>query len=343
MRILYVNSGVRLIHEAIDNYIWHALNKTENEILTFDWLSRTELLESTFSHQHIPFDRNTLAQTIGDELIGVCARVQPDWVITLHGGAILSQTIETIQTILQIPCAVWLVDDPYEIKGSLQYAPAYHMVFTVDGSATQFYRERHINAHTLSLGFDPVAVRPHKHSILWDISFVGTGFPSRLEFFGEMLPKLPELRWALFGQQWNRLGTLPHLQVIERLVSPAEFQYIAQSTIVNLNLHRANDDASFFEGSISQLVPSHPNNRTFELAGMAAFQLIDHRLALSEYFSSDEIISFYPQEFVELAKFWSDPRHSTARDEISQRALVRATNEHTYDHRITTLISQLKG
>jgi spore maturation protein CgeB len=123
------------------------------------------------------------------------------------------------------------------------------------------------------------------------------------------------------------------LQLNGARIDTATCVKVFNATTINLNLHSATSDG---------LDPSADfvNPRTFELAACGAFQLVDHRSLLAEFFTSHEIVSFGSfDEVPRLIQRWlADPiaRHATA-----SAAQTRVLNSHTYVHRMKDLLAQI--
>ena len=83
------------------------------------------------------------------------------------------------------------------------------------------------------------------------------------------------------------------------------------------------------------------NVRTFEAAAAGAFQLVNYRSALEELFTlGDELITFENlDDLVEKVRYYL-PRDEERR-KIADRAQIRALRNHTYEHRLTTILSAI--
>lgn len=80
------------------------------------------------------------------------------------------------------------------------------------------------------------------------------------------------------------------------------------------------------------------NKRTFELAGIGAFQLTDERSALATYLTPDlEVVTFRgPKELRDKVLYYLDRPEERAA--IAERAHLRAHRDHTFERRLTTLL-----
>ena len=88
----------------------------------------------------------------------------------------------------------------------------------------------------------------------------------------------------------------------------------------------------------AQVVRQGTNMRTFECAGYGIPQLVEYRPGLEKYFEADrEILTFSgPEEMLDNAKkLLSDPEY---RKKLAANAMSRAAEEHTYVHRMQTIL-----
>lgn len=85
------------------------------------------------------------------------------------------------------------------------------------------------------------------------------------------------------------------------------------------------------------------NQRVFDVPCCGAFLLTDHRQQIEQLFEPGVEVALY-QDMDEipvmLDKFLNDPK---ARDNIAQAGRKRVLAEHTYDHRITSLLDTVKN
>lgn len=340
MRVLFVTSGLSTIHAALDDYIWDAFTQIEVPSSRFPWLSRSHPLESLFTREQIPVDRVIIGEIVGDLLIAECARFRPDWVLVHHGGNLLLSTLGTLHS-MGIRTAVWVVDDPYEILGHLQFAEGYDHVFTVERWAIKSYEELGVPATQLSLGAHPTLFQPLNMPRSWSWSFVGSGFPSRIAFFRQYAPHLLQYPGLISGQWWRPLPPSLHPIVNEGMATPFEVGAIYNGSGTNLNLHRRAHDPSFFKGSLDGSEIFSPNNRTFEIASTAGFQMASKVTDAEQYYAADEVIWFEDEEFPDLIRYWSHPDREHERRRVAERSHERTLRCHTYVHRVTTILEVL--
>ncbi|MDD3265788.1 MAG: glycosyltransferase [Burkholderiales bacterium] len=85
------------------------------------------------------------------------------------------------------------------------------------------------------------------------------------------------------------------------------------------------------------------NVRTFEAAGIGAFQMVDWRSGLAQLFKDGEEIVSYKSlsEMHQKIKYYLE--HPELREKIATAGKARAYLEHTYEHRLNLIIKTLDG
>jgi spore maturation protein CgeB len=161
-----------------------------------------------------------------------------------------------------------------------------------------------------------------------DVSFMGAGYPNRRLAFRELLG----FDFKIWGSDWDGDHVLaPCLQMGGARVSSEECVRIFNATKINLNLHSS--------VHVEQLVSRGDvvNPRTFEVAGCGAFQLVDERSLLPESFRDDEMATFTSLEDLKekIAYYLSKPEERVV---VAQRGRERVLAEHTYAHRMASLV-----
>ncbi|WP_195576046.1 CgeB family protein [Paenibacillus sp. 1001270B_150601_E10] len=324
MKLYYITSGYRRPIDILDNALIKALIASGYEIEFFLTNRRpiTELIPDIKKHA-------------------------PDLVITLCGpkSHLPVSIIHGIRS-LGLRTAVWFVDDPYAIDNALEVAAAYDYVFTIDSGCIPYYEASGCKqVFHLPLGTDldifrPYAVHP---SYATDVCFIGTGYKNRLETMQEMLAYIQEpIRVHLIGHFWEHVdwsqGVRPKLR--SKWINFTETPRYFNGAKIVLNLHRSEDDRYLDKNRTG--APAHSiNNRTFDISGCRAFQLIDYRSDLASYYEPDkEIVGFHtPKQGAELILNYL--HQDGARLDIAERAYRRTINEHTFLHRIASMMSIL--
>ena len=236
-----------------------------------------------------------------------------------------------------IPTAMWFVEDFRLFTYWKAFAP-YYDLFAVIQKDPFFGELRGIgqeNALYLPLAALPSFHRPleltpgEMREFGSELSFLGAGYPNRRKAFTQL--QLQGLK--IWGTEWEDEPRLaPYLQRQGRRISSEDAVRIFNATAVNLNLHSSiHTDQLVSKGDFV-------NPRTFEVASCGAFQLVDERALLPELFSRDEMAVFGSLEDLKerIAHFSAHPEE---RRRMADCARERVLKEHTYKHRMQTLLA----
>lgn len=186
------------------------------------------------------------------------------------------------------------------------------------------------NAHYLPVAFDdqaPATPVPTEPAI--PVSFVGAPYPNRVRFLSEMAG--PDVR--IFGEGWSRHPN-PSVAVGDRRLSEEECRVVYSRSKVNLNLHSSVDPEGFGQGDFV-------NPRTFDIAGLGQFQIVDQRQLLPLHFDVKSEVPAFPTwtAFKDAAKYFL--RHEDERKAIAANSRRRVLAEHTYAHRAREILNVL--
>lgn len=233
---------------------------------------------------------------------------------------------------------LWFVEDYLRFTYWKEMAKFYDFVFTIQkGECLDLIKQAGAGeVHYLPAGCDPIVHTPMQltpeERQEWGspISFVGAGYHNRQQVFASFA----EMPFKLWGTEWP--GCKPFdrmLQKAGKRLAPEEYIKIFNATEVNINLH------SSTERDGVDPYGDFVNPRTFELAAVGAFQLVDERSYLPDVFEEGkEIITFKNTADLKekIAYYLNRPDERRA---IGQRARERALREHTYGHRIREMLS----
>ncbi|PLT45150.1 Spore maturation protein [Paenibacillus pasadenensis] len=276
-------------------------------------------------------------------VVQLAKELRPDAVIVLDGLQYPTEQVDAIR-VLGIRTAVWFTDDPYYSDITRKLAPHYDFVFTLESNTVEFYRQLGCpNVTYLPLGVNPAEFRPRNPdlSLRREISFVGSAYHKRVDFFNQITPYLATRDIAISGLWWERLRDFRLLQSKIRAghwMDPMETAATYNGAKIVINMHRAHDDETFNSNS-AQLTAISPNPRTFEISACGTLQLTDVRDDLARFYEPGVEIATYasPQELVEKIDYYLN--HEEERQAIAFRGMCRTMKEHTYAHRLTTMLS----
>lgn len=183
------------------------------------------------------------------------------------------------------------------------------------------------NYHYLPAAFDPDPKCPENgEEPAIPVSFVGAPYLNRVHFFG----KLRRHDFKIYGAEWNKYVN-PSIVVGDRRITESEARNIYQRSLININLHSSTMTDGFGGEDFV-------NPRTFELAGLGAFQLTDMRKLLTLHFDpADEVLALSNWEDMQKAIDYF-LEHESERTTFSKKAQERVLKEHTYKHRAQEIL-----
>jgi spore maturation protein CgeB len=237
--------------------------------------------------------------------------------------------------------AYWFVED-YRFKTYFrEIASSYDFFFHIQGDTLnqELARLGSPHGHYLPLAADPDLFKPITDPqatapFRAEVSFMGSGYPNRRHFFSELL----DFDFKIWGTEWDLSGPLgKRVQVNGRRVTTEETVLIYNAAQVNLNLH-----SSIFSNGLD-LDGHFINPRTFEIASCGAFQLVDERDPLPDFFTSGvELDTFRNLDDLrqKIDFYLSRP---DLRQEFGTRAREKVLAEHTYQHRMKTMLAFIRS
>lgn len=226
----------------------------------------------------------------------------------------------------------WFVEDFRIFTYWRSYAPLFDYYFTIqkDPFWDEMKQMGCRNFYYLPPAFDANVKtdEPERLPVI-PVSFVGAPYPNRVHFFS----RLNRPDFQIYGDAWARYGN-GSVVIGDRWISHEEARSIYRRSLININLHSSRDPASFGEGDFV-------NPRTFELAGLGAFQLTDMRRLMPLHFDLNEEITALTcwEEMTEAVDHFLGC--DSERQEMARRAQERVLREHTYRHRAEEIVSLL--
>ena len=275
---------------------------------------------------------------------GVAAAVeatQPDVVLALAQAPLGPAALAEIGASGAIR-VLWFVEDFRLLTYWRDVAAHYDYVFTIqEGECLQAIGAvSDARVSYLPCGFDPEIHRPltlgpaEQAAYGSDIGFVGAGYRNRRLALRAFL----DADFRIWGSDWT--GAHDLARVVQRggaRISTEEAVSIFNATRVNLNLH----SSTYHDGIDPR--GDFVNPRTFELAGSGAFQVVDARALLPPLFTAgtELAVATTLAEMRALAGYYL--AHADERAAMAACARRRALAEHTYGHRLETLLGAVVG
>ncbi len=240
-----------------------------------------------------------------------------------------------------VKIACWFVEDCHRFTSWKNIAPYCNFFFIIQKEPIISQLKRICtNTKYLPLAANPKIHRPlklsHSEKERWgaDISFVGAGYPNRIELFSRLLHFKS---FKIWGNDWNMAKDTPLYHKIQengRRVTTEEYVKIFNASKINLNVHSSMNPLEIGAGDFV-------NPRTFEIAACRAFQIVDKRSLLAELFTPDELVTFASMD--ELITLIDDFLASDyARKECASKSYKRIIKEHTYLHRMKEMMEYIE-
>lgn len=288
--------------------------------------NRFEQLEAGFLH--------TLSQAIFAQV----ETFEPDLVLALAQAPVSRQLLRRLAR-EGVTTAMWFVEDHNIFTYWRAFAPLY-TVFAVIQQEPFLSRLAEVGQKNAL--YLPMAALPDFHKTLQlsaaqeaefgaDIAFVGAGYPNRRVAFRAFARR----NFKIWGTEWDGENALAgNVQRGGARIDPETCVTIYNATKVNINLHSSVQNR--------ELVPAGDfvNPRTFELAAIGAFQLVDARGLMPELFAEDSLATFTNMDEL-IAKAEHFLAHPEARAAYAARAKACVLARHTYQHRMQTLIEYI--
>ncbi|MCS6897314.1 MAG: glycosyltransferase [Nitrospira sp.] len=267
------------------------------------------------------------------------AEEPPDLVLAIAQAPLTAGVLEHLRK-KKFSTVMWFVENYRHLTYWQQLASSYDYWFVIQGNDCQ---EAFRRAGARHVQYLPVAVDPQVHAPCLlteaeraefgaDVSFVGAGYRNRRA----LLPRWLSNEWTfkLWGNEWEGASELE--SVLQRggaRIDTETCRKVFNASAINLNLH------SYAGPSLDPLA-DFVNPRTFELAGCGAFQLTDERSLLPDLFAEQEVVRFRsPEDVPRLIRTWL-PDHE-GRRAVAAAARQRALAQHTYRHRMETLLTAI--
>ena len=317
--------------EALRELGQHVIEYNLSERLTF----YSSALKQVSEHTFVPYLTGDQAYELAiNGLYATLYKARPDVLLVISGFFVPPQLLDRARR-SGTRTVVAYTEVPYENDKQLKLAPYADINLLDDPTGIEDYA-RHGKAV-----YVPHAYRPSLHTpgpvvpaLECDLGFVGTGFPSRVEFFERMdlagVDVLLAGNWTLVGED-SPLAPYVVTHVDDCLDNVKTVQ-VYRSARVGLNLYRRESQRP----ELSQGWACSP--REIEMAAVGLPFLRDPRPEGDELFPRLPTFTS-PQEASELLRWWLT--HPDERDKAAAGAR-EAVAERTFKHYAAQLLSMLE-
>ena len=278
---------------------------------------------------------NSFLQVVSQAVWAQVQAQEPHLVLALAQAPIGRSLLQRLRR-SGVRTAMWFVEDHEVFDYWKAYAPLYDVFAVIQKEPFLSILSGIGQGNALYL---PLAAQPDFHKPLElteqekreygaDIGFLGAGYPNRRLAFRQLVGR----DFKIWGSDWDGESLLaPHVQRGGARIDADESVKIYNATRVNLNLHSSLGTAELVSKG------DFVNPRTFELACMGAFQLVDRRALMPELFAQDELATFGTlEEFYAGIEYFL--AHPVERHAFAARARERVLRDHTYEQRMAALL-----
>ncbi len=306
----------------IDNSIY------QEAFLFIDKITRKPDLQNELRKQFVEFAATSV--------LARCEEQKPDLLIALAQAPITQKCLEILRA-GGLKTAFWFVENYRHLDYWRNIFPHYDYLFVIQKGEfiTHIKETMRKPVHYLPLAASPDTHRPlelTEDEIMEygsDVSFVGAGYRNRREFFTGII----DYDLKIWGNEWDLHSPLGRfIQREGRRISTEDIVKIFNASKININLH-----SSAVHSGVDPF-GDFINPRTFEIAASKAFQLVDMRESLSEFFDIGKEIETFKSLNELRKKIDYYLSHPEERFEIAEAGYRRVVENHTYEIRLEEMI-----
>lgn len=280
--------------------------------------------------------RNQFMEFASTSVLARCEEQKPDLLIALAQAPLTQKCLEILRR-SGLKTAFWFVENYRHLDYWRYLFPHYDYLFVIQkGEFIKHIKETiRKPVHYLPLAASPDIHRPleltedEASEYGSDVSFVGAGYKNRREFFTGLI----DYDLKIWGNEWDLNSPLGRfIQREGRRVSTGDIVKIFNASKININLHSSavHSGVDTFGDFI--------NPRTFEIAACRAFQIVDMRQTLSEFFDIGKEIETFKSLNELRKKIDYYLSHPEERVEIAEAGYKRVVENHTYEIRLKEMI-----
>ncbi len=259
--------------------------------------------------------------------------LKPQWALYLAQAPVLSANDLAPLRDRGAPAVFWFVEDFRVFTYWKRAAPRFDHVWTIQREP---FLQLLGQAGVASTQYVPLACEPLKRRLPVTpdadaLTFVGTGYPNRVELLAHLAVPGLKVHGPLFSRDPRLAAHVAHDGVLPHNALAGVF---ARGGI-NLNLSSTIDPTKFHERK------DFVNPRTFEICGAGGFQLAEALVPLEEFFEPQvEVATFQSvEEARDKIAFYRN--HHTQKQAMQAKGRARAWAHHSYEARLQAALESL--
>lgn len=261
-------------------------------------------------------------------LIATARAFRPELILVLWGNTLSAELLRSLKKETGARMATWWVDDPFRHHAE-KLIPLYDFFFIFDHSYLSSLKTAGAqNARFLPCACDESVYFPRRLT-QWeqaryasDVAWVAWYYPDR----GRIAEALDGVDLKIWGRHWPKKRAEG-----DRFVKDAVAAKIYSATKIGLNSH---SDQSR-QGGL--------NTRSFELLATGTFELMDAVEGMEELLEPGREVAVYrsPEEARDMVRHYL--KYPGERERIARAGRERVLEQHTYLHRMKTLLRELEN
>jgi len=255
-----------------------------------------------------------------------------DLLFAVHGFHVPADTVRAYRA-AGTTTAVYLLDEPYEVDRTVEWASRFDCAFSVDRITVPVHQQN-TQAEYLPLAYNPSLFSPNGPSIPSRILVLGTPFSAREQYLAALRDRWGELvTWV--GPGWKKFSTPG--QHYEQYASPSDCARFYRGADIAINIHRDSTWSHFGELNKNRLEATHLNPRFWETAACNSLQLCSYRSDLGIFAPKCPTFKTVG-EFTNKVEYFLGK--DKARKDNAKRVYDKIKN-HTYKARCATVLDFL--
>jgi spore maturation protein CgeB len=270
-----------------------------------------------------------------ERLLRAAARLKPDLILMLEGLSFSTAFLRRLRETARCPMVTWWVDDPFRYPMDRIFG-LFDTLFIFDRSYEErLRREGAADVRFLPCACDETVYRPQRlppnqlRRYRSEVALVAWYCDTRLE----TVNALSRFDLRIWGRGWRRPEVLEalngnHRKILqqERFVPDREAVKIFAATQIGLNIHSGQSHQAGL------------NARSFDLLASGTFQLVDALPGMEELLEPGKEVAVYrtPAEAADRVGYYL--KHPAERAAIAARGRARTLAQHTYLHRMRSML-----
>lgn len=281
-------------------------------------------------------------ETLVEDIISACRDAM--YLVVIKGDMIPILFLKQIKEKISIPLVTWFMDAIANVREGLERAKLSDVFMYFEGTDSEIVRFLDVPSHHLDLAYDERWYYPKQGlKIKYDISFVGTLYPNRLQFLEDISCNFTtsELSMRYCGSFMSYYRPWRLLEI--RRQHPHSFPWLKnRRSMSHEQINQLNNSSAIALNILHPQSKDSLNMRTFETCGSACFQLTTRNVAAMRCFNPGLEIETYESVDEAVDKLSYFLKNVGKREEIARHGHEKVLRCHTMRTRVSQMIDIIK-